>query len=622
MAVQQTQEQQADQKKRSRPILWIVLAIILLVGLVVGGLFGWRAMGRRAYVEGLSAYSLLEVDTAAAKFTQVSRSPEFFGSYVADANVKLAELAGFQQAMDSWEGEEYADALLQCASFIEMYEVSPYLGACREAVNEIPFEWAQQAVEEGDYEGAVQIFDDVLAGEYPEIVKIEVRTNLPVILLGWGDYLVNQGEGEKAIEVYRECYSQTGNGEELAQAEDDIRKTYQALADEALGAKEFETADEVYDALANWLDKNGLNGADEAREQAAQALQAWGDQYFDEEDYENAIVQYEETLATGVDALATSTHDKLIDSYQQWGDQLFEAGSTGDAVEKFVYLIGHYGDELDQLDFSEAAIDDLLAYVDVAIAQDEYENANMILSAISQMDVTDEQQMVLYHRWGVSLFGTATHVGYLESLRKLAVAQKFSEELVNAEFLAFIEEVRGRVLETISGLDHGLGQLVLNAAEADKYDTKKFSVCKRIEGEEVCLDEDDYALVMNTLGVDEDVDLFIFLPEMPEEMRAKTPGQAQYFAVIENTTTWEDSCGYYEGSKVVARLERHRRTTTVTIYRLADGGGIGQTSFQGGDPPRCPQSRSFSSPTEYVYGSYPDSTKIFIWLSNYAVTGE
>ena len=608
-----TEDNSKNQNNKRRVIVIIGIVIAVLV-LVAGGLFGWRALGRRAYVEGLSVYGLMDAEQAQQKFQRASSAPEFFGSYVGDAKEKLIEVESFNQANQSWEAEEYSQALDQFEEFVSTYETSPFLGICREAVAKIPFEWAEQLIDDGDYETAIRVFEDVVNGDYSDVLKIEAQANIPSLLLDWGSVLIEQEDYQQAVEVYQEAYRRTIDGEELVEAEENIRLAYQMLADAAREGEEFEETVLIYQELADWLEENALHGYHEARDQAVLTMQEWGDMAFEEEDYQEAVSRYEQTLEMEIEAYEDSTHEKLAEATMHWGEQLMDDGDNEAAVEKFAYLVENYGDMNGELTYSEDAINLLLVHAVGLVEEDEIELANQIFSTLSKFSLAAEAQVELNHNWAVSLYAAGTHHNYLESLRKFAIAKELALELGDEELLEAIEADKAVVVKAVSELDAGLGELILLAAQAEKYDEYRYPICKAFEGSELCLEKTDYEIVFETFGLDEDVDMFLAYQDVMDNLAAQTPGQAEYFAVFEYTTTKVSSCPYTNN----LTLERHRRTTTVTIYHLATDGGVGQNSFKGGEPPSCPSSRVFSSRTESVYGSQPDATTIYSWLANYA----
>ena len=601
--------------------VWLYIgAGILIIALIAAGLV-LRNLAAREYFAGLEHYYNLSPAKAKKSFKLVSQYPGLLGSFVEDSKEKLIEIDLFQEAESAWEDKLFEFALEKYHQFLDAYPESPYYPVSLEAVNAIPFDWAEQAEKEKDFAGAIEILNRV-DGEY---MTKTAASNAELVLqscyLEWGVFFLDEAKFKQSLDPLQTAYQGKDVGIR-AQSEELIQDAYEGWAAESRAAQQYADAVEAYDGFGAWLSDAELDSPINLEQALAETYREWGDLFFDAESYPEAIEKYERAKAIEIPAITAGLDDRLALAYLKVGGQFWNSGSREEAVEHFASIILDHGTAPAAAEIPTEAASDLLAYAKALNPDDEFAQAAAIFTYLGSADLSEALAMENLVSWADVLYQSELDANYLESLRKLDQASALAAQSEQELGLTEVEALHGQVIQAISTLEDGLGKLILHAIRAVEIDDVEFPICEIVDEEEVCLDEADYQLVMGAVGIDEEIDRFVHGGDLNEELTAKTPGEAQFFIRFIYTSKKIQSCPYTASAAMPYRtyfLQRHRRVTEVVVTDLQTGFKVGYETFIGGEPQGCPSVRRFNPQSQYAYsyGPDPDASQIYSWLLDF-----
>ena len=607
-----------SRKKWYRSPWMIGLIVVVLAGLAYGGI---RMVAHAQYSKGMAAYFRMDSPAAADAFSTASKFPAIFGGFTEDAARRLEEVQTFQQASADREAGRYAEAVEQYQQIVNTYETSVYVLESQKQVSSVPFEWLQTAQQAEDYPSAVEALQLVIEGDFSELEKQEASRQLPAVYQSWGEHQLTAKEYQGAVESFLEAYSLSSSQAFRSQTEGKINQAYAGWIDELAAAGDYPQALEVCEAQTAWLEEYELHGVDAVNTRQAELLLAWGDALAADNNYEEAITQYQQALALGVPAVADGVAQGITEAYLAFGAQQLAEGLEEESAETFAALIITYPEMADAAArIPEEALPALMDYALSLSEQEEFEQAAAVFGVAEQIAAEGGSDEV----YAQALYGHAQALYDWNNQNLLAVLVKANDGLAltaDEALLADLETVRAAAAEEASSSEDALGKLILAAYRQQvEKGIRNFPYCTKISGEEMCLTEAEFLAAADTLGLDEEDKRFILIEgELDKDLQAKTPGQAYYGISLRYITSEVERCKFYFSGAggASADLVRYRRITMVTLFDLETGEVITQENFNGSDPDKCPSKWYFSSLEDKIYGDSPDDLTILIWLQKY-----
>jgi tetratricopeptide (TPR) repeat protein len=580
----------------ARRWLPIGVAALLIVAEAVG-LWGYAALGRRTFAEGMAAYGEADCRTAMQRFNRVTTLYELtLSPNVAAADGRTVECSLIVFAENTHKQGEYAEAVDGYGTYLDLYPESKLIPHARDALAETYGDWAVDLREAEKYQAAIEKYGVVLS-DYPE-----TPTGKQAAALGaetyaeWASQLREEGQYDEAIEkdlilldeypdtpaggnaaalaaeTYVEWGAHLGEGGQYADAidkYDTVLGEYadtpaageaQAVAAETYAewATQLREAGEYEDAIARYkivLDEYAdTPTAAKVKEPAAATYAEWAAHLRATDDYEAAIEIYQIVASEYADtsaAKAVQEEETVADTYAEWATQLREDGLYATAIRKYQKILGQYADTRP-----------------AAAAQ----------AKIGQT----------YNDWGRHLHSQRK---YIEAMEKFTLTLKATDD---AGVIASAEEGYDEALWALSEASTGEGKQVMEQALP--------RVCegKPAESTAVGLAEDKPGKALFDGSK----------IKLPSSLKATSPGHFRYVICLDEGTSVLQRCPYTGGHTLV----RQRKWWRVRVRDTRTARVVANRTFYGTSPPACPFSRSFWSSVDYSTGNAPSTSQVIDWL--------
>jgi tetratricopeptide (TPR) repeat protein len=308
------------------------VAVLILV-LEAAGLWGYAALGQRAFAEGMAAYWDADCRTAIQHFDRVTALYELtLSSNVAAADAGIVECSLLVFAENARGQGEYAEAVDGYATYLGLYPESVLIVFARDTLAATYGEWATQVRQTQDYQAAIEKYEVVLS-DYPETPTGKQAAALAAETYAeWAAQLREAGKYGETVEKHRIVlseYPDTPAGEQAAAL---AAETYDEWAAHLREDGEYEEAIGKYDiVLAEYPDTPAAKGA---RAAAAETYAEWAAQLRRDGGYEEAIEKYQLISSEYPDTpAAVEAREPTAGTYAEWAAQLRESGDYGAAIE-------------------------------------------------------------------------------------------------------------------------------------------------------------------------------------------------------------------------------------------------------------------------------------------------
>ena len=200
---------------------WLPVAVaVLVLALEAVGLWGYTALGRRAFTQAMDAYRDGDCRTAIQRFHRVTTLYELtLSPNVAAADAGITECSLLVFAENARGKDEYAQAVDGYGTHLSLYPDSLLVVFSRESLAETYGDWASALRQTKKYETAIEKYQVVLS-DYPETPTGKKAAGLAAETYAqWAAQLWDEKEYDAAIEKHRVVlgeYPDTPSGKQAA----------------------------------------------------------------------------------------------------------------------------------------------------------------------------------------------------------------------------------------------------------------------------------------------------------------------------------------------------------------------------------------------------------------------
>jgi tetratricopeptide (TPR) repeat protein len=590
----------------ARERLWLFLtSAILLLAAVAAGLWGYVALGKTAYRDGMAAYRSGACRSALRRFRQVTTLFELnLGRHVLEADARIGECKQLVMAEDQREAGLYADALFTFSSYLDAHPGGELTSFAQNGIGETYNAWAAQLAQARNYEEAVYKYRLTLTS-YPDAPAAgDAREGAANAYAEWAVQLASAGDYAAAIEKYQSILQDFAETHMGGRAREDLSQAYGEWGLQLRRSQDYAGAIERFETVLQEYPETFMGGR--AEEELAEIYGEWAGQLQQAQDYSGAIEKYgivrQKYPRTYIGSRAEEEQAK---NYNLWALQLREAGQHAAAIQKYEIILGGYphtspaagsreelaktytewaGQLREQLSFSES----LAKYETILRDYSDTEAGRAAPVSMGQ----------LYVDWGRFLYLQRSFLLSMEKLEQ--VPDVTTDAGVRASAEAEYDEALRRLGQD-SGAD---GQQVMDEAADD--------VCAGRPADSPAI------------GMAEDEPPRILFAgkefTLPGDLRATKPAHARYALCVESDSDVVDRCKYTDpgcyGSFCPIKhiLIRKRRWWKVTLFDTRTAQEVSHETFYGSWPPSCPSQRIYTFYEESSYGSYPTADDVFEWV--------
>jgi len=580
----------------ARRWLPIGVAALLLVAEAVG-LWGYAALGRRTFAEGMAAYGEADCRTAMQRFNRVTTLYELtLSPNVAAADGHTVECGLIVFAENAHKRGEYAEAVDGYGASLDLYPESKLIRHARDALAETYGDWAVDLREAEKYQAAIDRYGVVLS-DYPETPTGKQAAALAAETYAeWAAHLRQAGEYGEAIErdltLLAEYPDTPAGGKAAALAAETYAEWGAHLGEDGQYADAIDKYDTV---LGEYAD---TPAAGEARAAAAETYAEWASQLREDGEYEDAIARYEIVLDEYADTpTAAKAKEPTAATYAEWAAQLRTTDEYETAIETYQIVTSEYAEtSAAQAVQEEEAVAGTYAEWAIQLRKDGlYATAirkyQTILGeyADSQPAATAQAEIgQAYNDWGGQLHSQRK---YIEAMEKFTLTLKATDD---AGVIASAEEGYDEALWALSQASTGEGKQVMEEA------LPKVCEGKPAESPAIGLAEDEPGKALfdgSTI-------------KLPSSLKATSPGHFRYAICLSDGTSVLQRCPYTAGHTLV----RQRKWWRVRVRDTRTARVVADRTFYGTSPPACPFSRTFWGTVDYSTGNAPSTSQVIDWL--------
>ena len=577
---------------------WLPVGVaVLILVLEAAGIWGYRALGQRAFAEGMAAYWDADCHTAMQHFDRVTTLYELtLSPNVAAADAGIVECSLLVFAENARGQGKYAEAVDGYATYLDLYRESALIIFARDALAATYSEWATHVRQTQDYQAALEKYQVVLS-DFPETptgrqaaaLAAETYAECAAQLREAGKY----GETIDKHRIVLSEYPDTPAGEQAAAL---AAETYGEWAAHLREDGEYEEAIGKYDiVLGEYADTPAATGA---RAAAAETYAEWATQLRVAGDYEVAIEKYQLISGEYSDTpAAVEAREPAAGTYAEWAAQLRESGDYGAAIEKYDTVDSEYPDTPAAAEVKEQ---EAVAgtYAEWAA---ELRETGLYATAITKYQTIlsehpDTQPAMTaqaaiggaYNDWGRQLHSQRK---YIEAMDRFALTKEATDD---PDVVAAAEEGYDEALWGLSQDRTGEGKKVMEQALPGVCDGEP------ADSPAVGLAEDEPGKAL--------FDGSEF--KLPSDLKATSPGHFRYAVCLEKGTSVVQRCPYTGAHTLV----RQRRWWRVRVRDTRTARVVANRTFNGPSPAACPFSRSFWGTVDYSTGNSPSSDQVIGWL--------
>lgn len=577
---------------------WLPAAVaVLVLVLEAAGLWGYSALGQRAFAEGMAAYWDADCRTAMERFNRVTTRYELtLSPNVAGADAGIVECSLLVFAENARGQGEYAQAVDGYKAYLDRYPESLLILFARGAVAETYGEWATGLSQNEDYPGAIEKYQAILS-DYPETPAGKQAAVLAAgTYVEWAAQLREAGKHGEAIEKHQIVLTEYPGTPGGAQAAALAAETYGEWGAHLRENGTYGEAIEKYDTiLGEYPDTPAAAGAAAS---AAETYAEWAIQLREAGDYEAAIAKYLVIPNEYPDTpTATDVRDTTAEAYAEWAGQLREAGDYETAIERYDTILDEYPDTPAAVAVkAQEAIAETYAEWAAQLREtglyatairkyetlrSEYPDATVAGTVPAEIGRT-------YNDWGTQLHSQRK---YTEAMAKFTLGK---EATGDADVAAAADEGYTEALWGLSQDHTGEGKDVLEQALPAVCDGQPASS----PAVGLAEDEPGKALFEGSAF------------KLPSDLKATSPGHFRYAICMEDGTSVLGRCPYTGGHTLV----RQRKWWRVRVRDTRTARVVADRTFYGSSPAACPFSRAFWSTVDYSTGNAPSTDQVIDWL--------
>lgn len=538
---------------------WLILIIFLVIGGGVGTFIYFKEESLDLYHRGQKYYESQNIEKALSIFEETLKYPEFLGSHIYKAEKKLAELNTYLEAKNLWNADEYYGAIEACKVFLEEYPLTIFKDNCTKAILQIPFDWAYDLLEAGDYAGAI--------AKYGEITENSAMPDERI-------------KDAKSLQI----------------------NTYFQWAEKETGDGDFSAAEEVYLEFLSFLHEKDITNVDKVMVLLTDLYIEWSALYIEEEDYASALTCLEKGEALKVDGYVLELRELQGETVWLWANSLLAKGELLKAGEKFVELIEKHESTHAYKKLSSDATEPLILYTHEILTMERYSLASKIARAALNLGSDDNELLALGHFYYAE--AEAGKGEFVNAWMGYNTALELTEDPL---LITQIETAKEDLLYAISWSE---GPFV--------FDIGKAVAEYVILGKELTDVMEVIELGLSVIGTSTDEKRMLFFEikgktilseqTLPKHLEATQLGHLYYFAVMEREEVAVQICNYAGHSFQPPRI---RKDIVVTIYFAQTGKVFTTKTFYGSDPPKCPDLRAL---TMRIEGNPPRMSDLYTWL--------
>jgi len=560
----------------------IIITAVSVVVLVVGTFFIIKNKANKSYLAGVEAHRALDASAAIEHYQEVLTYPEFLGSFIEDTAVKLGETQAYEDANTLWASGKYPEAQDAFTSFLIAYPASVFNEKSYHALLDIPFEWAEKLFNEENYEGAADIYDQVIKDD-----------DLP----------------DAIIDDAKKCYFDT----------------YTSWASSEFQAKAYNRAETLFTDLISWTTKTDPSRKTEAQTLLGETYIDWGDILFSSKRYLDAITKYKSAGSQDISGLTARAEENIGAVYLDWGENLVRTGDLSDGGEKYGLLLLAYDHTQAFKQITNQACEPLISYGEYLLTNSIHDTAEKIFSfALSLIeDGQEELQAVATYDLGQAYHGQKL---YFDSV------STFDEALTLTESEILVEDIstfRQTSIDGIGQLTDSMGETIMFVVYNDIIEFReKDPLCFTGGSSKKCLTEEELEIAYLAVGQDEEEKRHILYFErggkqanLPNEIEAIRPGHFRYASFLVKSERKVQTCPYSSTGYGIPthHIVRWQKKYAVSMYDTLTGKRVGYKEFAGTYPKTCPRTYSFGSSLKLNwYGDEPKLQDVYDWLARYA----
>ncbi len=414
------------------------LMALILLGVELGGIVGFTALGKNEFTAGMAAYQSADCRSALQRFHTLSTFFELtFDPNITTADDKAHECSLLVYGETLLDQGEYDKAITAYNTYLSQYPQGQLASVTLESISQAYSDWANALYDSGDYPGALEKCYAIITG-YPETpAGKQISLLTAEAYVAWASQLSAQGDYPTAYQQYRIVLDQfpTSPARDTADAQTAILLDEWAV--KLVNQGDYADAINKYLTIMSFYPNTpfDLSAAQAASETYAQ----WADELSEAEDYDQAIAQYLGVMGCCSETpVGLQAPEMIATIYSAWANDLSQQGNYAAAVEKYQILRGYYPDTL-----VAAQIDDQLAAAYIGWAAD-LQRQGDFASAIGKYQVVldyyaatsaAEQSVVsmaqAYLGWANQLFSKGQ---YQEAISKyLIILDEYPQSLAAVE---------------------------------------------------------------------------------------------------------------------------------------------------------------------------------------------
>lgn len=645
---------------------WYIVAFIAFVVIFLGAFLILKRQAHLSYLAGIEAHQSLDADFAITNYVQVVKYPTILGEFISDAGIKLTECQAYNNCKKLWDSGQYNRALDSYASFIEKYPNSFFAENSSIALIKIPFEWAESLARIGDYIGAVDLYEKIIADvTLPEETITRAMVSRSTAYLEWGQAFANERNYAEAIDRFLEVQKSSPDNKIVVQAEILIRDSYFKWIEESSGRNDFSQTEGLYQTLLAWQEIYDPRGLMDIQSELAHTYADWGKALHGTGEFDDAVEKLQLAIRWLPDKNdETEFQVMLAQTYLDWGIELHSAGTFSDAIDKLGLAI-------------ELGTDDVIKKARDATGDVYLEWAVSLYDSNSMVEAGDKYGTLLFKyadttaaskipnhvplaliAWGKSILESNEYkIAYDVFMKSLNLVADGQEEIRAEAYLGcgLALQGQGRYTEAITNFQQAYGmtnnaELSTIIEDAEQAAVHALSEDTRIDGqnlmmltlEDICVNGSPAE--SPAVGISQDEIRFLSykiatgtsplafyqytLNEEPkpidlsDDIEAIKPAHFRYAACIIEDILPLEACAYnaYGSYRAMTthHIVRQIRRYVVTIYDVASGNILTQRTFQGLQPDYCPWNYSFGGRTiKFFTGPPPSMDEVNIWLESF-----
>jgi tetratricopeptide (TPR) repeat protein len=464
--------------------------------------------------------------------------------------------------MTSYQNKNCESALSVHKAYLALYpgfmqdqKLSTPIQECKQYLSALEIE------KNGQWSEAFDAFEKFSTAYPNSLFASDVHERSASALMNIVKELAAQERYEQALVKLNLVISGYSDSGLSADAWSGIPSTYTAWGKSLQDAGEFEKAEQVFQKYKTWIHDNQKSELEkDLQKDLAGLYLAWGLAFESQEQYENALAKFDQARSADPEPLSalsftTQAKDEQRKVYVAWGSDFLERDEIPQAMEKFKVAISLAdGDQDNDARDALAGI-----YIQEAV---KLRTAEDFRGALEQLELAK------------------TNAGTAEMQK--SVASAFDET-----YLAFSNS---------SG----------SQAQRAMKDALK-AVCEK------------KALPFPIFGLNQkEVRFGIFGADvkLPDDLRARTPGEMHYVACVDVDEQILDSRvgNYRRGMWKIWILQRRIKLFWNTILRKVDTGEeLAKKTFEGSEPPQYPSDAANMGDGRY-FGNPPSMPLIKEWL--------